>query len=39
MAEITKADKIMYHVGYAGIIITAFAWGWNMINFKFNKKA
>lgn len=27
-------DKIMYKLGYVGILLAAFCWGWNNHHFK-----
>lgn len=34
---VTKVDRIMNYIGYAGVLITAFCWGWNRHVFKKDK--
>ena len=33
-----KTDKIMYKIGFIGILIAAFSWGWNSDHFKFKNR-
>lgn len=35
---VTKADRIMSYVEYIGLMISAFAWGWNRHVFKKKTK-
>ena len=30
----TKTDKILYKLGFAGLMVAAFCWGWNSVYFK-----
>lgn len=35
---VTKADKVMHYVGFCGIMIAAFCWGWNKHLFELKRK-
>lgn len=37
MNEITKTDRIMYHLGYVGLLVSCFCWEWNKGYFKKQK--
>ena len=37
MTLVTKTDRAIYKLGFVGLLVAAFSWGWNFIHFN-NKK-
>ena len=37
MSEITKTERFMYNLGYAGLLVSCFCWGWDQHLFKKDK--